>query len=68
MKINAFPKSTQNARKYGVKIFKGKPAFYFELNYFILKVYVNQHKFRFNTEQPRKYSSFFFQTEWFAQQ
>ena len=36
MKINAVPKNTQNATKYGVKLFKGKPAFCFELNYFIL--------------------------------
>ena len=36
MKINAVPKSTHNATKYGVKLFKGKPAFCFELNYFIL--------------------------------
>ena len=35
MKINAVPKSTQNATKYGVKLFKGKPAFCFELSYFI---------------------------------
>ena len=38
MKINAVPKSTQNATKYGVKLFKGKPAFCFEFNYFILKL------------------------------
>ena len=68
MKIYAIPKSTQNAIKYGVKLFKGKPAFCFELNYFNLKVSVNQKKYRFNTEQPRKYSSSnLFQTEWFAQ-
>lgn len=54
MKINAVPKSTQNATKYGVKISKGKPAFCLELNYFILKLKsfgVNQQKYRFNTEQ-----------------
>ena len=69
IKINAVPKSMQNATKYGVKLFKGKPAFCFELNYFNSKVSVNQQKYRFNTEQPRKYSSSnLFQTEWFAQQ
>ena len=69
MKINAVLKSTQNATKYGVKHFNGKPAFCFELNYFNLKVSLNQQKYRFNTEQPRKYSSSnLFQTEWFAQQ
>ena len=36
MKINAVPKSTQNSTKYGVKLFKGKPAFCFELNYYFL--------------------------------
>ena len=46
MKINAIPKSTQNQTKYGVKLFKGKPAFCFELNYFNLKVSVNQQKYR----------------------
>ena len=69
MQINAVPKSMQNATKYGVKLFKGKPAFCFKLNYFNLKVSVNQQKYCFNTEQPRKYSSSnLFQTEWFAQQ
>ena len=36
MKINAVPKSMQNATKFGVKLFKGKAAFCLELNYFIL--------------------------------
>jgi len=36
MKINAVPKSMQNATEYGVKLLKGKPAFCFELNYVIL--------------------------------
>ena len=38
MKINAVPKSTQNSTKYSVKLFKGKPAFCFELNFFILLI------------------------------
>ena len=38
IKVNAVPKSTQNATKYGVRLFKGKSTSFASLKNFILNL------------------------------